>query len=109
MQMLPELPKGKIRKEAKVDDLVINWFYKNWPRSTIIEVKIMTGRVKEHQARLLAQVANTGKFKYKHPDMGQRTPGDGFTIVNGDAVLCWCDGRRCRCEINNDEIINIIV
>lgn len=107
--MLPELPKKYNRREAKIDQLVIDWFYKHWPRSTIIEVKVKGGRVKEHQRSLLDRVAKTHTFKYKHPDMGQRTPGDGFTIKDGDAVLCWCDGRVCQCEINNEEKITITI
>jgi hypothetical protein len=106
---LPELPKGKNRKESKIDSLVIDWFYKHWPRSTVIEVKVVGGKVLEHQRRLLKKVAETGKFKYKHPDMGQRTPGDGFTIKDGDAVLCWCEGRNCVCEINGTSKIEIKV
>lgn len=107
---LPELPKGKNRKEAKIDGRVAEWFSNNYHRPVILEVKIKGGRVLEHQQRLLNQVAKTGKFKYKFPDGSRRTPCDYVVIPKGAVgVLAICDGNKCECIINNKRIINISV
>ena len=104
---LPELPKKYERKEAKIDGLVADWFDKNYPRSVILEVKVEGGRLLEHQRRLINKVSKTGKFKYKFPDGGKRTPLDYVVLKDIDAVLAECVGRKCVCTINNDHQINI--
>ena len=68
------------------------------------------GKVSDHQEKLLKQVGTTGKFKYKFPDGGRRTPLDGVVLVGADAVLCWCKPNgTCVCEINGVYNINIKV
>lgn len=106
---LPELPKGYNRKEAKIDGAVADWFLKNHPRSVLLEVKVKGGALKEHQRRLLKSVGETGEFKYKFRDGGLRTPLDYVILKDADAVLATCDGRKCECVINGEEIINIKV
>lgn len=108
---LPELPKGHNRREAKIDGRVAQWFLDNYPRPVLLEVKVKGGRLKEHQKRLINKVAVEGKFKYKFPDGGRRTPLDYIVVPSGlVSVLAECDGNECVCSINNGKrIINIKV
>lgn len=106
---LPELPRKNNRAEAKIDDKVNDWFMKFHPRSYILEVKMVGGKVLEHQKRLLDKIAKTGEFSYKFRDGSTRTPGDYVGVKNGDGILCWCEGNKCLCEINNEYKINIKV
>lgn len=107
---LPELPKKYKRTESKIDGRVADWFYKNHPRSVLCEVKMIGGKVSEHQQRLLDTTGRTGKFKYKFPDGGRRTPLDFIVMKEGDAALCWCDEKgNCVCEINKKYKIKIKV
>lgn len=107
--MLPELPKKYARKEAKIDGRVAQWFYDNHPRSILLEVKLKGGKLAEHQERLIKEVSKTGKFKYKFPDGGRRTPLDYVILKDADAVLAICDGNVCECTINNNHNITIKV
>lgn len=104
---LPELPKGKQRKEAKIDGLVADWFFKHHPHSVLLEVKMKNGKVKEHQQRLLNSVGKTGQFKYKFPDGGKRTPLDYVILKKADAVLAVCEGKKCECIINGTTKLTI--
>lgn len=106
---LPELPKKYKRTEAKIDGKVADWFFKNHPRPVLLEVKIKGGKVSDHQARLLKSVGTTGDFKYKFPDGGRRTPLDYVILKGADAVLCWCDGNKCVCDVNGAYSIEIKV
>ena len=106
---MPELPKGYDRKEAKIDGKVADWFFKNHPRSVLLEVKMKGGKISEHQERLLKSVGKTGKFKYKFPDGGRRTPLDYVVLKDADAVLAVCEGRECECTINGKIKFNIKV
>jgi hypothetical protein len=106
---LPELPKGKQRKEAKIDGKVAEWFYKNHPRSVLLEVKIKGGILKDRQKILLDTVGRTGEFKYKFPDGARRTPLDYVILKDADAVLAVCDGKLCECTINGVTKFNIKV
>lgn len=112
MDILPELPKGKNRKEAKVDGRVAEWFLHNWPRVVAIEVKVVGGTTKPHQENFLRKMANKLGFKYKFRDGGLRTPCDYIVFpigVDVDAVLATCDGNHCECIINGKDLINIKV
>lgn len=104
---LPELPKGKNRKEAKIDGRVADWFVRNYPRSVLLEVKMKGGQLKEHQERLLKKVGRTGKFHYKFPDGGRRTPLDYVILHDADAVLAVCEGNECECTVNGKKVFNI--
>lgn len=106
---LPELPKKYNRKEAKIDGRVADWFFRNHPRSVLLEVKVKGGKVSEHQERLLTSVGSSGEFKYKFPDGGRRTPLDYVILKDADAVLCVCDGNKCVCEVNGKYKLNITV
>lgn len=68
------------------------------------------GKVADHQAKLIKQVAKTKKFKYKFPDGGRRTPLDGISCIDIDVALCWMkEDRTGTCLINNDYEITIKV
>ena len=59
------------------------------------------GRLLDHQEKLLKKVGKTGKFSYKFPDGGKRTPLDYVILKKADAVLAVCDERgNCHCTIN---------
>lgn len=99
---LPELPKGHNRREAKIDGRVAQWFFDNYPRPVLLEVKMKGGQIKEHQQRLLKKVAKEGSFKYKFPDGRARTPLDYIIVPQGVvSVLAVCEGNVCVCDINN--------
>ena len=61
---LPDLPKKYKRKEAKIDNIVIDWFRDNYPHSCAIEVKIKGNKILPHQELALKEVAR-GKFSHK--------------------------------------------
>ncbi len=106
--MLPELPKGKQRTEAKIDGRVAQWFFDNHPNPVLLEVKIKGGEVKEHQKRLINTVSKERRFKYKFPDGRTRTPLDYIIVPSGlDAVLAVCSDNVCTCLINNEKEITI--
>lgn len=99
---LPKLPKKNKRTEAKIDQRVAKWFYKNHPKSALIEVKMVKGRLTDSQRRLIDKVSRTGKFMYKFPDGGRRTPLDYVILKDADAVLAVCDEKgNCECIVNN--------
>ena len=99
---LPELPKKNKRVEAKIDARVAKWFEKNHPHSVLLEVKMVGGKLTESQERLLAKTAKTGRFTYKFPDGGRRTPLDYIIARDIDAVLAVCDDTgRCECTVNS--------
>lgn len=105
-----KLPKKNRRREAQLDGPVIEWFEKNHPHSVIIEVKMVGGKVIEHQQKLIDKVARTRKFTYKFPDMGRRTPLDGISIRDLDVAICWMnEDRTGTCRINNTYDIEIKV
>jgi hypothetical protein len=106
-----KLPRKNKRREADLDGPVLDWFQKNHPRSVIVEVKMQNGgKVIEHQQKLIDKVAKTGKFVYKFPDMGRRTPLDGISLKDIDVALCWMnDDRTGVCIINNEYDIDIKV
>ena len=107
---LPDLPRKNKRQEAKIDSLVGLWFLKNWPRSVMYEVKLWkTGRLSPHQEVIITRVAASGEFHYKHPDLGHKTPLDGFVMKGGDVAVCWMNGHEGVCEINKSYKINIKV
>lgn len=107
---LPELPRGKKRNEAKIDGRVAQWFFENYPRSILLEVKMTNGRLKEHQKRLINMLAKTGKFMHKFRDGSIRTCLDYVIIKDADAVLAICDEKgNCECTINNNFVQKIKV
>lgn len=109
---LPDLPKKYNRTESKVDGKVAHWFWKNWPRPVVIEVKVVGGTTKRHQGNFLKKIADKLGFKYKFRDGGVRTPCDYIVFPKGsdaDGVLATCDGRDCECIINGKEVIKIRV
>lgn len=107
---LPELPKGKQRKEAKIDGAVAEWFYNNYEHPVLLEVKMRGGTIKEHQYRLIKTISEERRFKYKFPDGRTRTPLDYIVVPNGlHAVLAVCEGRVCECVINNKEKLTITI
>lgn len=97
---LPELPKRKKKKEAKVSPRIFKWLEENWPRSALIEIKIKGNKVKPHQQASLDKVAN-GCFSYKIPDMGGRTCGDGFLLKkDADPLVVIYEGNNFITVIN---------
>jgi hypothetical protein len=92
---LPKLPKQYKRTEAKIDGLVLDWFFKNYNGDVAIEVKIKGNKVLPHQAIALDQVQK-GKFKYKIPDMGRKNPFDGFVLKHAEGFVVTCDGLECE-------------
>lgn len=107
---LPELPKGKNRKESKIDGLVAEWFFNNHPHPVLLEVKIKGGKLKDHQQKLINKVSKEHRFMYKFRDGNVRTPLDYIIVPKGlDAVLAVCEGRKCECTINNVFKIDIKV
>ena len=107
---LPELPKGKQRKEAKIDGAVAEWFYNNYEHPVLLEVKMKGGQVKEHQKRLLKTVSEEHRFKYKFRDGMIRTPLDYIIVPKGlHAVLAVCEGKVCECLINNKDKLTITI
>jgi hypothetical protein len=107
---LPELPKKYNRKEAKIDGRVADWFFHNHTNPVLLEVKIKGGRLKDHQKKLIASVADSHRFKYKFPDGARRTPLDYIIVPKGlDAVLAVCDGNLCVCTINGVDKLTITI
>lgn len=92
---LPDLPKKYKRTEAKIDGLVLNWFYNNYPKSVLVEVKIKSNKMLPHQKLAQEEVNRTKKFKYKFPDQGLRLPADGIVLQNAEAWCVTCDGMNC--------------
>lgn len=92
---LPELPKKYKRIEAKIDGLVIDWFYNNYPRSVLIEAKIKGNKMLPHQKLAQDEVNKNKKFKYKFPDQGLRLPADGIVLKDAEAWCVTCDGMNC--------------
>jgi len=95
--MLPNLPRKNKRKEASIDSLVLDWFLKNYDEDVLVEVKLKGNDMLPHQEIAMEQVKN-GKFKYKFPDMGRRTPGDGVVLKKAHPFLVTCDGLICDAE-----------
>ena len=107
---LPELPRKNKRIEAKLDGPVADWFFENYAGTMLTEVKMEGGRFSKHQLRLIDQVAETRRFKYKFPDGARRTPLDFITSNDIDVASCVCkEDRTCVCTINKDYKINIKV
>lgn len=106
--MLPNLPKKYKRTEAKIDGLVFDWFYNNYPKSVLLEVKIKGGKVLPHQIVAINEVNRTKKFKYKFPDQGRRTPADGVVLKDAEAFLVVCDGMDCVATNNDKSFIFVI-
>lgn len=107
---LPVLPRKYKRAEAKIDGRVANWFEKNHHQSVLLEVKMVGGKLSDHQEKLLKKVGKTGEFSYKFPDGGRRTPLDYVILKNADAVLAVCDEKgHCECDVNGEYILNIKV
>jgi hypothetical protein len=105
--MLPSLPRINKRCEAKIDGLVLDWFLNNYPEDVWVEVKIKGNKMLPHQEAAGKQVAN-GKFKYKFPDMGRRTPGDGVVLVKAIPFCVTCDGMMCEAHnLKTGEKFNI--
>ncbi len=92
---LPPLPKRYNRKESKVDDLVDDWFYFNYPYSYAVEVKVKGNKALPHQVLALKEVQD-GAFSYKLPDMGRRNPFDIFGIKGGHGFVVTCEGLSCE-------------
>lgn len=92
--MLPNLPRKNKRKEANIDSLVLDWFLNNYPEDVWIEVKIKGNKLLPHQEASALQVKE-GIFKYKFPDMGRRTPGDGVVLKKAHPFVVTCDGLVC--------------
>jgi hypothetical protein len=106
---LPDLPKKYKRIEANVDGPVLRWLVKNYPRSFALEVKIKDGgRVLRHQSVDLKKVTN-GRFGHKIPDMGQRNPFDAFGLIGADALVCFVDGRKVECRVNDTHSISFTI
>jgi hypothetical protein len=93
--MLPELPRQNNRKESKIDSKVLDWFLENYPEDVLIEVKVGKNKLLPHQVITLQKVAD-GQFKYKFPDMGMRTPGDGIVLKKAHPFLVVCNGNNCE-------------
>ena len=92
---LPKLPKKYKRREADIDSLVLDWFLENYPEDVLVEVKIKGNKTLPHQDVALEQVKQ-GRFKYKFPDMGKRTPGDGVVLKKGHPFVVTCEGMICE-------------
>jgi hypothetical protein len=105
---LPELTKQYKRTESKIDGKVIDWFYNNYPETVAIEVKMKGGKIKPHQELALNEV-NSGRFKYKIPDMGRRNPFDGIVLKNVKAFIVVCDGHDCIATGKHGEVIHISI
>lgn len=73
--------------------------HRNWA----LEVKLVGGKLKDHQKKALKQVED-GKFIYKIPDMGQRNPFDYIYLGDADAIVCYVDGRDVKCSVNGGVI-----
>lgn len=68
------------------------------------------GKVADHQQKLINKVVKTGKFSYKFPDGGRRTPLDGISCKDMDVALCVMnEDRTGTCTINNIYDIKIKV
>lgn len=91
---LPDLPKQYKRREADIDSLVLDWFLENYEEDVLIEVKIKGNKILPHQEVALQQVTD-GRFKYKFPDMGRLTPGDGIVLKKAHSFLVTCEGMNC--------------
>lgn len=102
MTALPDLPKKYNRAEAKVDDLVMDWFLKHYPDDVLVEVKVGKNKLLPHQDATLNKVKE-GVFKYKFPDMGRRTPGDFIVLKKAKAFEVRCNGRNCKAVCRDGE------
>ena len=99
---LPDLPRKNKRIEADLDHKVAKRVsdihpHPNWG----LEVKLWSGKLKDHQKKALKQVEN-GKFLYKIPDMGKRNPFDYIKLGDADAIVCVIQ-ENCRdvtCTVN---------
>lgn len=107
---LPALPRKNKRTESKLDSRVAKWFEKEWPLSVLLEVKMLNGKLSEHQQRLIDKVTRDRKFSYKFPDGGRRTPLDYVIVKNCDTALCYCDDTgHCECSVNKEHSFTIKV
>lgn len=98
-----------MRKEAKIDGRVAQWFQDNYSGNVLLEVKMEGGKLAPHQKNLLADVSLTHQFKYKFPDGARRTPLDYVVLNDVDAVMCVCTGDKCVCLINGVDTLEIKV
>ena len=96
MNTLPDLPKQYKRKEAEIDSKVLDWFLDYYDGNVLVEVKIKGNKTLPHQDVALKK-ANDGEFKYKFPDMGRRTPGDGIVLKKYcEGFVVTCAGKSCE-------------
>lgn len=99
-----KLPKKMNRAEAKVDSKVAEKLRKKHPhRNWGLEVKMASGKLKDHQRKALKQVED-GKFLYKIPDMGARNPFDYIFLGDADAIVCVVNGKDVECTVNGGVI-----
>lgn len=104
--MLPPLPKQYNRKEAKITPLVFDWFLEHYPDDVLLEIKIKGNKPLPHQDLALDKV-HAGKFKYKFPDMGKATPGDGIVLKKAKAFVITCQGMECEAVGRHGEKFSI--
>jgi hypothetical protein len=106
---LPDLPRKNKRIEAKIDDLVADWFLANYPYDVAIEVKIKGNKALPHQLIALDEVKR-GEFKYKLPDQGRRNPFDIVVLKKAHPFIVECEGRVCNgLNLRTRKIINFII
>lgn len=78
----------------------MSWVYENYPRSAGVEAKIKGNYTTPHQDVALGKVSS-GRYTFKIPDLGGRSPFDFFFLKDADALVATCDGRVCKVENRN--------
>ena len=102
-----KLPKFLNKREAKITPKVLAWFQRNYPSSVALEIKMVGGKVKDHQRAALQKVASN-EFAYKLPDMGNRNPFDAIVLKNADAFIVWCADKQCNAvQVGGDKKLAI--
>ena len=73
----------------------MDYFKLHYPKSVAVEVKVLGGKLADHQQAALNQVTK-GLFAHKLKDMGNRQPFDFFILKDADAFVVICNGRKCQ-------------
>lgn len=110
IMMLPDLPKKKIRLEAKKTPSIGEWLLKNWENDFVAEIKKRGDKLKPHQQTALNKVVN-GNFIYKIPDMGRRNPFDLICLKSKkiDVLIIFFEGNKIDIlRLNDSKMFNDI-
>lgn len=94
--MMPELPKKKLRLEAKITPKVLEWFRQNYPYTVALEIKIGNAPLLPHQRAALMEV-HASSFAHKIRDTA-KNPFDAFVLQHAEAFVVRCEEHTCVAE-----------